>query len=105
VAAKNGKGNGHVPKIVDIRTPDEIPPRYRKGQRVVWKGQGGIVRSVRRGQVQVYWGTATQAEGRPGIEMVSWKPATELEPMTEAVVSADEIAKRTLAARQREIHR
>jgi hypothetical protein len=75
VTARNGKGNGHVPKtvVIDVTAP---APRYRKGQRVSRVGQTqiGIVRSARRGRVEVYWGTSDNRE------VVSTVPAAELEP-------------------------
>ena len=83
------------------------------GDRVQRKGQTfcGIVRDVDHPSpglvrlIQVHWGTKTMHEGRAGMEMLDWIPEPELEPYPHEVVSADEIAARTLAQWEREIKR
>lgn len=76
------------------------------GDRVQRKGQTfcGIVRDISAtGMVHVWWGTKTQHEGKPGMEVLEWIPTDELELWPHTVVTAKEIAERELCRREREI--
>lgn len=78
------------------------------GDRVQRKDQDhcGIVQAIDHSAylVKVHWGTRTNTEGKPGVEITEWIPEAQLEPWPHTVVSADEIAARTMRQREREIH-
>lgn len=95
----NGKGVSRrvLPKTreIDLREDAAPParrrsPRLKPGDRVTGIGGSpcGIVRSVRRGEAQVHWGTADNRE------VVSWTPTSELEKATERVSTAEEVNRR-----------
>ena len=79
------------------------------GDRVQRKGHDycGIViekeTSALGDRVLVQWGTKTMHEGRPGMVVADWILEANLEPWPHTVVTADEIAARTLREREREI--
>jgi hypothetical protein len=81
-----------------------VPPVGARVQRI---GQTfcGIVVAVEDGRVKVHWGTSTQAEGKPGIPIMTWDVPATLEPFPHNVVSANDIAERVLAETAAEIQK